>query len=394
MKLNEPIKDKKTNNSIKDKKFEDLSICGLILCAGQGTRTGLNYNKMLYYIGKKTILEMTLDRFISSKVKKIFLAVNQNDYQPIKELSDQYKDITICVGGDSRSESVRQGLNEIGHCDIVVIHDGARPYVTPAMINESINSAIKHGSGIVAVPTVDSIKEIKNNAIVRTLSRSGLFNIQTPQTFRFDEISKAYNICVGQFNDDSEVYEKAGYSPQIVLGGYDNVKVTTMEDLYRPPSIHSRVGVGFDVHQLVKGKKLILGGVRIHHDKGLKGHSDADVLTHAIMDALLSAAGLPDIGVLFPDTDMTYKDINSIILLDKVFSAITIRGYRISNISAVIMAQKPHLSEVIPDISRNLVNVLKLQDGQITISATTTENLGIIGHEKGIAVSATCMLTY
>lgn len=373
---------------------EELSISAILLCAGQGTRTGLGYNKMLYYIGKKTILEATLERIQASCVQSTLVVSAPEDEKNISEILQNFRDVRLCTGGATRTESVRHGLDELGHCDIVVIHDGARPYVTPEIINKSVESAVKYGSGIVCVPTVDTIKEIRNDEVVRTLSRSGLFNIQTPQTFRYDDIAKAYNKTNGNFNDDSEVYERAGFIPKVVIGDYKNVKVTTMEDLYRINSVRSKIGVGFDVHRLAGGRKLILGGVRIAHDKGLKGHSDADVLTHAIMDALLSAAGLPDIGVLFPDNNPAYKDISSIVLLEKVMNSIAARGFTVNNVSAVVMAEKPKLAPVIPDIRASLASAMIIPLERINVSATTTEQLGIIGDEKGIAASATCLLNY
>lgn len=374
--------------------YKNLSISAIVLCAGHGARTGLNYNKMLHMFGSKTILEMTLDRIRASLVGAIELVIAPEDEKAIKDLIKPYKNVSLCYGGATRTESVRRGLNELGYCDIVVIHDGARPYVNADIINASIDSAIDYGSGVVAVPTVDTIKEIRNNDVIRTLSRAGLYNIQTPQTFRYEDICAAYNACDGIFTDDSEVYERAGFTPKIVVGDYKNIKVTTMEDLYRPVSVRSRIGVGFDVHPLTSGRPLILGGVRIPYEKGLNGHSDADVLTHAVMDALLSAAGLPDIGTLFPDKDPKYKNASSIGLLSAVYNNIILRGFSVNNVSAVVMAQKPLLAPYIPEIRANLSRILNTAAEQINVSATTTEHLGIIGNEKGIAASATCLLNY
>lgn len=373
---------------------DKLSVCGLILCAGVGSRTGLSYNKLLHYVGKKTILEITLDRFIQSKCKSITLVVSEKDCDVIGDIAANYSGVHLCLGGETRSASVRYGLGEIGHCDIVVIHDGARPYVTSDLIDKTIESAKKYGSGILAVPAVDTIKEIKSDTVIRTLSRAGLFNIQTPQTFSFQKISDAYMRVKEDCNDDSEVFERAGYSPKIVLGDYNNIKITTAQDFLRPAAIRTKIGVGFDVHRLVTGRDLILGGVIIPFHKGLDGHSDADVLTHAIMDALLSAAGLPDIGVIFPDTDPKFKNAESISLLTEVLNLISRRGYAVGNISAVIMAEQPKLSPVIPDICLSLAAALALPPDRINVSATTTEQLGIIGEGKGIAASATCLLSY
>ena len=386
-------KNKKTVNSNKaSSRQESLSVCAIILCAGLGSRTGLGYNKMLHYVGKKTVLELTLDRFSGSLVKSIVLVTAPDNYDQVKTLAANYKNVFICLGGKTRRDSVRAGLREIGFCDIVVIHDGARPYVSTNLINQTIISAKKHGSGILAVPTTDTIKEIKNETIVKSLCRSGLYNIQTPQSFNFEQIYDAYNKVQSECTDCSEVYSLAGYNPKIVQGEYENIKITSFTDFMRPATISSSIGTGFDVHKLVEGKKLILGGVEIEFHKGLEGHSDADVLVHAIMDALLSAADLPDIGVVFPNNKLVYKGISSMALLKEVHYMITKKGFNIHNISAVIMAQAPYLAHIIPNMRQNIANFLSIELERINISATTTEGLGIIGQSKGIASSATCLL--
>ena len=192
--------------------------------------------------------------------------------------------------------------------------------------------------------------------------------------------------------DDAEAYERAGYSPRLVDGSYDNIKITTATDLLRL-SQNNKIGVGYDVHRLVEGRPLILGGVRIEHEKGLLGHSDADVLTHAVMDALLSAAGLPDIGVLFPDTDDRFDGISSLKLLKEVLNKLRERELEIVNVSAVAIAQKPKLSPVIKDIRASLAAALETDNARVNVSATTTEGLGIVGNGDAIAATASCILS-
>ena len=370
------------------------AVCGLILCAGVGARSGLAYNKLLHYVGKKTILEMTLDAFSESCCTALILTAHENDMEKICAIAAEYKGITVILGGATRAESVRLGLKAAVDCDIVVIHDGARPYIQPHLIDLTVQSALLHGSGILAVPAVDTIKEVNGEDIVRTLQRDNLFHVQTPQTFVYTQIADAYNRVPGNAFDDSEVFLKAGYLPKIVLGDYANSKVTLAEDFFRVASTRCKIGTGFDVHRLIAGRKLILGGVHIPFVKGLDGHSDADVLTHAVMDALLSAAQLPDIGVLFPDNDTKFKDADSVALLQKVHALITGRGFTIGNISAVVMAEQPKLAPTIQKICVTLAESLSIHPNQINVSATTTEKLGIIGEEQGIAASATCLLHY
>lgn len=380
----------KTNSAVGD--ADSPTVGAVIVCAGKGERTGLGYNKVLHYLGHKTVLETTLDAFSKTDVGQIAVVISPNDETQIRELIEQYANAFICFGGSTRTQSVINGLKALGRCDIVVIHDGARPYVEPSLIKACVESAYEYGSGIAAVHTVDTVKQVSNGS-VNTLPRSELYNVQTPQAFRYDEILGAYSSAVGTFTDDSEVYEKAGFTPRIVEGSYNNIKITTPRDLYRTLSHDARIGIGFDVHKLVENRRLILGGVQIAHNKGLEGHSDADVLTHAIMDALLSAADLPDIGVMFPDTDEKTLGISSMKLLDDVRDAIRAEGYTIGNISAVIIAQEPKLAAVIKDINSSLASRLGIDISTVNVSATTTEHMGIVGRGEAIAASASCILT-
>lgn len=362
----------------------------IIVCAGKGERTGLEYNKVLHYIGQKTVIEQVLDVFSASDVSRTVVVCAPADETRIKELIAPYANVAICTGGDTRAQSVLNGLKALP-CDIAVIHDGARPFVSPALINACIRSAISHGSGIAAVKAVDTVKRVIDGKVT-SLPRSELYNAQTPQAFVYKDILHAYNTARGTFTDDAEVYEHAGFSPVLVDGEYANTKITTVGDLMLTTPVGAKIGVGFDVHRLVEGRPLILGGVTIPYNKGLQGHSDADVLVHAVMDALLSAAGLPDIGVLFPDTDGKYLDISSMLLLDEVLARISER-HSILSVSAVIMAQAPKLAGFISDIRKSLCKRLKIDEARLNVSATTTEHMGIIGSGDAIAASASCLLT-
>lgn len=371
----------------------EISVGAVIVCAGRGERTGLSYNKILYNLGQKTVLETVLDKFAATPVTQVMLVVKPEDVKSIQTLTQSYSNISMCYGGASRAQSVLNGLKSMKPCDIVVIHDGARPFIKAETINSSITSAIKYGSGIVAVPTVDTIKQVRNSKVIHSLARNGLYNIQTPQTFRYNEILNAYQSVSGMFTDDSEVYERAGYSPRIVIGEYDNKKITTQADLFRTLPDNMRIGIGYDVHRLVKKRPLILGGVNIPHTKGLLGHSDADVLTHAIMDSILSAAGFPDIGVLFPDNDPALLGISSLTLLERVLVLIRNNGFLINNVSAVIIAQEPKMAPYINDIRKSLAAKMEIGFERVNISATTTEDLGVIEGGNAIASSASCLLT-
>lgn len=372
-----------------------VKVTAVILCAGTGSRTNLSYNKILHYAGNKTLVETALDSFFEAGVDNAVIVINKKDETAINEIAALYDNVTTVYGGDTRAQSVRCGLKAAIGCDIVAIHDGARPFTTPNLIVKTVDSAIKHGSGIAAVPATDTIKESQDGkTVARGLCRDKLWCMQTPQTFNYNKICAAYENCNDNYTDDCEVWQQAGLTPVMVLGEYENIKVTTAADLLRSSPTRTKIGIGFDVHELVPNRPLILGGVNIEYTKGLIGHSDADVLTHAIIDALLSAAELPDIGTLFPDSDTSTENISSLILLDSVKLEIEKRGFHIGNISAAIMAQKPKLAPYIGNMRNSLALRLGTDIKRINISATTTERLGIIGEEKGIAASATCLLYY
>ena len=215
--------------------------------------------------------------------------------------------------------------------------------------------------------------------------------VQTPQGFRFDLLMNAYEKAYadGYYGtDDASLVERIGVHPALVEGSYANIKLTTREDL---PSV-TRIGKGFDVHRLVEERKCIIGGVDIPNKKGLLGHSDADVLTHAIMDALLGAAALGDIGRIFPDSDEQFKDADSIKMLEQVGYMIREKGYGISNIDATVICERPKISPYVEEMIENIAKALKIDSDRINIKGTTTEKLGFTGRKEGIAAEAVCIL--
>lgn len=358
-------------------KYSDVT--AVILCAGTASRSMLGYNKAFFTLDSgKTVLETTLDAFC--EFENILLVINEND-------ADRYSALSLptVIGGSTRSESVVNALDRV-NTPLVLIHDCARPFVSAEVIADSVEKARQYGSGISAVRENNSLK-VTENGNTYAVNRDNYYIIQTPQTFDTQKLKKSYKLS-SFATDDSEIYERAGNKVVLSLGDYGNKKLTNPAD-FAPSSF--RIGHGFDVHQLVEGRKLILGGIEIPHTKGLLGHSDADALIHAIMDALLSACNKKDIGCLFPDTDNAFKDIDSKILLSRVMQAI--KPYTPVNISAVIMAQKPKMAPHIDSMRACLAGIMNIAVDDINISATTTEKLGIVGEEKGIACSATVLMT-
>ncbi len=303
--------------------------------------------------------------------------------------------VTVVAGGKERQDSVSRGLSALmadhPETDYLLIHDGARPYVTAKVIQHTLDQTIQTGAAVAAVPVKDTIKLLGKEGI-STPDRNLMFAAQTPQGFEAKLILQAYELAERQGflgTDDAQLVERLGHKVSLAEGSYANIKITTPEDLPR----QSRVGTGFDVHALVEGRPLVLGGITIPHEKGLLGHSDADVLTHAIMDALLGAAGLGDIGQHFPDTEVAYKGISSMVLLKKVVALLEEKGLQLANIDATIIAERPKMAPFHDAMIQSLANALGCDTGQINIKATTTEKLGIPGREEGIAAEAVCILT-
>ena len=365
----------------------------ILVCAGSGERAKLNKNKLLFTFNGKTVFEHTIEKFINHpQINEIVVAVSNEAYVEFCEIvyHNDYKNVVIIEGGKTRTESVKNALEKVKG-EIVLIHDGARPFVTNKIIDDCIFSVNYYGSGITAVPSVDTLAYCENDLITAT-HREGFFKIQTPQGFFTEDIKKAYaQIEKGEsFTDDSAVYSKFIKPAHLCQGSNENIKLTYPEDFEKlsPP----RIGEGFDLHKLVEGRKLILGGIEIPHHKGLLGHSDADVLTHAIMDAILSACSLRDIGYHFPDTDPKYKGISSIKLLERVLNLIDEEGYKVCNVSAVIMAEKPKLMSFIPKISTFLSEIIHIPPTDLGITCTTLEGIGIVGREEGIAVRSSVIV--
>ena len=367
-----------------------MEVTLIIAAAGKGERAGFKENKLFYRIGNRTVIEKTADAFVKTGlINRYIIAAAEEDAERIKRL---FPDFTVTAGGKTRTESVKNALKAV-KSGIVLIHDGARPFVSERIIRDCIGSAEKYGSAITAVPVSDTVCAADNVEITDYIGKSGLYDVQTPQGFLTEKIKKAYEVTDGVFNDDGEVYKNAFREVRLVLGDKNNIKLTYPEDFERLNCFsESRFGVGFDCHRLVENRKLILGGIEIPHGKGLLGHSDADVLTHAIMDAILSACALRDIGYHFPDDDPAYKGADSMKLLEKTLSMIKEKGYSVKSVSAVIMADKPKLLPYIAAITQNLADALGTDKDNVGIGATTLEGLGFVGREEGICVHANAVV--
>ncbi|MCL2751473.1 MAG: 2-C-methyl-D-erythritol 2,4-cyclodiphosphate synthase [Firmicutes bacterium] len=362
----------------------------MVMAAGAGRRLNLGYNKLFYQVCGKTILEYTLDKFTAYPV---VVVCAEADRGTVDGIAARYPNVSVAEGGGARYDSVENGLNFIGSCAYVAIHDGARPNVAQKVIEAAFRSAKEYGSGIVYVQCADSLRDMRK----KTVNRDDIVMIQTPQVFEYGRIKVAYAESDTEFTDDSQVYEHYGFSAAFVPGDPDNYKITSPPDLERferskRAEGNMRIGTGYDVHKLAQNRKLVLGGVEIPHFVGLDGWSDADVLTHAVMDALLSAAGEPDIGVLFPDADPQYKNAASVELLKQVCARITDKGFKIAGVSAVVHAERPRIADHIAKIRESLAAAMGIDIGMVNVSATTWEGLSFVGRKEGIAAGASCII--
>ena len=378
--------------------YKDKLTGCVIAAAGLGLRMGGDVPKLFLPLGGRTILETTVDACASTGFFDCILVVTHPDY--VVECSNTVPEgILVVPGGKTRQESVRLGLDALEAalpgCGLVAVHDGARPFVTRAVIEAALDGAERTGGAVAAVPVKDTIKVLEGGR-VSTPDRSLLYAAQTPQAFSLDLLRSAHDRAAEegyQGTDDAQLLEWAGLPVALTPGDYRNLKITTPEDLAGPSTnAEYRAGTGFDVHALEAGRPLILGGVPIPFELGLAGHSDADVLTHAVMDALLGAAGMGDIGMMFPDTDPAYKGISSMVLLDRVWQRVSEAGFALSNLDMTLIAQRPKMAPYREAIRASLARALGCTEDRINFKATTTEKLGIPGREEGMAAEAACIL--
>ncbi len=381
----------------------DKKISAVILAAGCGTRMESTVTKQRITILGESVVHRSVRAFAeSSIISELVVVVRADELEIIREeLADIKKTLSLTVGGASRADSARLGfLNTSPDSELIMIHDAARCLVTREMIEAVASSALLHGVATASTPLTDTLKHTSDGvSIDATLPREQLYIAQTPQAFLREiyecALSAAENTKI-EITDDNMLAEMIGASPYLVDAGRENIKITLPSDIDYAEYILKkrenmegfRIGHGYDVHKLVAGRPLIIGGVEIPCDKGLLGHSDADVLIHSIMDALLGAAALGDIGCHFPDTSEEYRGISSMLLLTKVADLIAKNGYRINNIDATVVLQSPKISFYINDMKENISQALGIDAAAVNIKATTEEHLGFTGSGEGAAAHA------
>lgn len=375
----------------------------IILAGGSGSRMGAGMNKVLMPLAGETVIARSLRAF-AGMVDGMILVSRSEDMQQMQLAAEQAGiDVRIVAGGATRQESVWNGLCALPEaCTHVMIHDGARCLVDKATIERCKASVLECGTGVAAIPVIDTIKETDaEELVVSTPDRSALRAVQTPQGFSLEIIREAHRKAqeagfIG--TDDASLVERLNIPVRLTLGDRRNVKLTTPEDMQMAEAfLHNdfpalRIGQGYDVHRLVEGRDLILCGVKVPHHLGLLGHSDADVALHALMDAMLGSMALGDIGRHFPDTDEQYRGISSMKLLEHVAALLREHGARVTNCDVTIAAQRPKLLPYVPQMRQNIASVLALPLDRVNVKATTTEHLAFEGREEGISARAVCMV--
>lgn len=383
-------------------------IWAVVVAGGQGARMGGPVPKQYMTLGGEPVLARSLRALCRFReLCGVVVVVPARDVESVKsEILPRLEglpEIQVVEGGPERRDSVRNGLLALTRAspsDIVMIHDAVRPFVPHEKLPELCRAAVG-GGAILATKCRDTVKSVEAGKITGTLDRNALWLAQTPQAFPYGLILDAHKRALAEnisVTDDASLIEHFGGQPKIVESGHTNMKLTAPEDMKTARALAGeiplRVGHGYDAHRLVPDRKLILGGVEIDHPTGLLGHSDADVLIHAIADALMGAAGLGDIGRHFPDTDPRYKGADSLKLLAETAAMVKSLGGRVVNVDATLMAQKPKILPHAPKMRENVANALGIAPAAVNIKATTTEKMGFVGREEGMAAEAVALVSF
>lgn len=382
----------------------------VIVAAGRGERFG-DTGKVMSLVGGRPVLAWVLDAMeTATSVRDVVIVFGDHTEVPIRMLAESgswTKVVSFVAGGEQRQQSMANGVRAVAEdLDVVLVHDAARPLISPDLIDACASRVHETGAAILATPVTDTIKRVDEGVIGRTVDRSELWAAQTPQGFWRDALLEMCEKALAghiEFTDEASLAEKLGRPVAIVPGNRHNIKITHPEDLDVVDALlrqregasivqYPRTGIGYDVHRFAEGRKLILGGIEIPHDRGLDGHSDADVLLHAVADALLGAAALGDIGVHFPPTDQQWKDLDSRDILTHAVALLKTHGWVPVNLDATIVTEAPKINPHVPAMRAEISRVSGIVEDAISIKATTNETMGFVGRGEGIAALASAMI--
>jgi 2-C-methyl-D-erythritol 4-phosphate cytidylyltransferase/2-C-methyl-D-erythritol 2,4-cyclodiphosphate synthase len=385
-----------------------MFVAAIIAAGGRGVRLGADRPKQFLDIGGRSILEMSIAALAASdRITEIVVALPEEHLEAESKAlrASSTRPITFVAGGKRRQDSVANAFAKASkQCDVVLIHDAARPFVTQDVIDRAIDGAQAHGAAVAAVAVRDTVKQAGDagadgaRLIRSTIPRDTIFLAQTPQAFRRDVLARALDEGAAvDATDEAMLVERLGVPVHVVEGDPRNVKITTPDDLEKARAegdrqLMMRVGNGYDLHRLVAGRPLILAGVTIPFELGLDGHSDADIVCHAVTDAVLGAAGAGDIGRMFPDTDPAWKGADSIKLLKGAVAKVREAGYRVSNVDVTVIAQKPKLLPYLDAMRANLAAALDIEPSAVSVKGKTNEGVDSMGRGESMACHAVSLL--
>ena len=385
-----------------------MHVTAIIAAAGAGRRLGAAKPKQLLDIGGGSMLQHSVRAFLGHpRVADVVVVVSPDlttlalaGIEPSRAAA-----LRVVKGGDRRQDSVANGFAAVApESDVVLIHDAARPFVSADLIDRTIDAAAAHGAAIAALQSRDTVKRVAGDGrITETIPRETIYLAQTPQGFRRDVLAAAIELGRSgvEATDEAMLAERAGYHVHVVDGDPGNVKVTTSADLDAArarmastgkPARTGRAGTGYDLHRLVEGRPLILGGVTVPSDRGALGHSDADVVCHAATDAILGAVGLGDIGRHFPDTDPRWKNADSLVLLREAARMVRDHGYEVGNLDVTVILERPKIKDAVEPMRTRLAEALGIDRDRVSVKGKTNEGVDAVGRGEAVAAHAVALV--
>ena len=379
-----------------------MFVTAIIAAGGRGARFGGSRPKQLLVLDGRTILERSVEAFLAHPaIDEVVVALpGELAQDPPPYLTAARKPLRVVAGGARRQDSVWNAFQSTAaSSDVILVHDGARPFVSADLIQRTIDAAARHGAALAAVQAQDTVKRADEGRVRETLDRRTVYLAQTPQGFRRDVLRDALR-SEADATDEAAMAERAGHPVWIVEGEALNIKITTPADLKIAESIArsgrpartGRAGLGYDLHRLVPDRPLILGGVTVPSDRGALGHSDADVVAHAVTDAILGALSLGDIGSHFPDTDARWKGADSLDLLRQVVAMAAADGFEIGNVDVTVILEAPKLRPHVDAIRASLASTLGIDVARVSVKAKTNEGLDAVGRGEAIAAHAIALV--
>ena len=385
-----------------------MHVTAIIAAAGAGRRLGAAKPKQLLDIGGGSMLQHSVRAFLGHPRVADVVVVLSPDLTTLALAGiepSRAAALRVVKGGERRQDSVANGFAAVApESDVVLIHDAARPFVSADLIDRTIDAAAAHGAAIAALQSRDTVKRVAGDGrITETIPRETIYLAQTPQGFRREVLAAAVELGRSgvEATDEAMLAERAGYHVHVVDGDPGNVKVTTSADLDAArarmastgkPARTGRAGTGYDLHRLVEGRPLILGGVTVPSDRGALGHSDADVVCHAATDAILGAVGLGDIGRHFPDTDPRWKDADSLVLLRAAARMLRDHGYEVGNLDVTVILERPKIKDAVEPMRTRLAEALGIDRDRVSVKGKTNEGVDAVGRGEAVAAHAVALV--